>query len=80
MTRILDKLEAENLVWRDSHAEDGRRVDVVLSSRGAALAEESFRALLAAETELLAAFGKRRREEVVGMLDGLLAAFEARER
>lgn len=75
MTRILDKLEEEGFVRRIEHAEDGRRVDIVLTPRGARIAEESYRALLAAESELLGRLSKAKRGELVRALDALLVAF-----
>ena len=80
MTRILAKLEGERLVRRDAHAEDGRRVHVALTARGVTLAERSFVAMMAAQSRLLAALGKRRRNEIGAALDGLLGAFAARAR
>jgi DNA-binding MarR family transcriptional regulator len=78
MTRILDKLETEGLVRRVAHAEDGRRVEVRLTPRGAALAEECLAAVLAAESELLSGWSKRRRDALVLGIDALLAAFANR--
>lgn len=75
MTRILDKLEKEGFVRRVEHPEDGRRVDIVLTPRGARIAEESYRALLAAENELLRRLPKARQGELVRALDALLVAF-----
>jgi DNA-binding MarR family transcriptional regulator len=75
MTRILAKLEDEGLVRRASHARDGRRVDVLLTARGRALAEASFESLLAAQADLLAPLGKRRRDELLRTLDELLEIF-----
>lgn len=75
MTRILDKLEKEGFVRRVEHSEDGRRVDIVLTPRGARVAEESYRVLLAAENELLGRLSKARRGELVRALDALLLAF-----
>lgn len=80
MARILAKLEEEGLVRRETPAGDGRRLDVILTPRGSALAEESFGALLTAQSRLLAPFGKRRREELLHALDGLLAMFTAPKR
>lgn len=77
MTRILDKLEKEGFVRRVEHPEDGRRVDIVLTPRGARVAEESYRALLVAEKELLLPLSKVRRGELVRALDALLVAFAA---
>jgi len=75
MTRILAKLEDEGLVRRASHARDGRRVDVLLTARGRALAEASFAALLEAQSGLLAPFGGRKRGELLSALDALLEVF-----
>lgn len=75
MTRILDKLEAERLVRRVAHADDRRRVEVRLTSRGAAFAEECLEALLAVESELLADLGKRERDALALGVDALLTAF-----
>lgn len=79
MTRILDKLEREKLVRRIEHPEDGRRVAIVLTPRGAKLAERACRALLAAENALLERLPEKRRSELVRALDTLLGVFEAHE-
>jgi DNA-binding MarR family transcriptional regulator len=71
MTRILDKLEDEHWVRRELRADDRRKVDVVLTRRGAKRAEAALGALLAVESELLSPLGKRRLEEVVSAFDVL---------
>jgi len=78
MTRILAKLEDEGLVRRAVGRGDGRRRDVILSARGRELAERSFAALLAAQGDVLASIGKRRRSELARALDALLALFARR--
>jgi cytochrome b561 len=78
MTRILAKLEDEGLVRRVAHADDGRRVDVALTARGAAVAEKAFRSLMRAESELLATMPRQRRAAVRAGLDALLEAFAVR--
>jgi DNA-binding MarR family transcriptional regulator len=78
MTRILDKLETQRLVRRVAHPEDGRRIDVRLTARGARFAEACLDALLRVENALLAGLGKRRRDTLVGSLDALLGAFANR--
>lgn len=78
MTRILDKLEAGKLVRRVAHADDGRRVEVRLTSRGAAFAEECLEAMLGVESELLAGLGKRRLDALALGIDALLGAFADR--
>ncbi len=80
MTRILDKLEAEGLLRRESALDDGRRVDIVLSQRGKRLVEAAFRALLVPQKELLESLDSRRMDAAIGALDSLLAAFESRRR
>jgi len=78
MTRILDKLEGEGLVRRKAHEEDGRRLDVVLTRRGAKLCEQALERLLAVEAEILLPLGKRRIGEVLQVFDALLAGFSRR--
>jgi DNA-binding MarR family transcriptional regulator len=78
MTRILDKLEAEELVRRDSSPSDGRRVDIVLAPRGRRLTETAFRALLGVQNRLLADVDERARRGTIRALDLLLAAFADR--
>jgi DNA-binding MarR family transcriptional regulator len=78
MTRILAKLEHEGLVRRAPGRGDGRRRDVILSARGRALAEQSFAALLAAQSEILSASGSRARADLMRALDALLASFARR--
>lgn len=75
MTRILDKLEAEGLVRRESSPSDGRRIDIVLTPRGRRLAEAAFRELLGVQMRLLAAVDERARRGTMRTLDTLLAAF-----
>lgn len=78
MTRILDKLETQRLVRRVAHPEDGRRVEVQLTRRGARFAEECLEAMLAVESELLAGVGKRQLDALVLGVDALLRAFANR--
>lgn len=75
MARILGKLEEEGLVRREAQADDGRRIDVILTRRGSALAEEAFPALLAAQSRVLALLGKSKRDDLLHVLDELLALF-----
>lgn len=78
MTRILDKLEVARLVRRVAHADDGRRVEVRLTARGARFAEECVDALLAVESRLLTRLDKRQRDALVLGIDALLTAFADR--
>ena len=79
MTRILDKLEAEGHLRRESSRDDGRRVDIVLSRRGEALAEAAFRELLILQNELLAPLDEPSSDGMIDALDTLLAAFAAKK-
>jgi DNA-binding MarR family transcriptional regulator len=80
MTRILDKLEGDGHLRREDLEGDRRRVDIVLTPSGAALAEKAVRAMLAAESSVLAPLAAERRAQVLGALDALLGAFAARRR
>ena len=72
MTRILRKLERARLVRRVPGQGDGRRRDVVLTAKGAVLAEEAFPALFAAPSARLSALTKRERDAWLRTLDDLL--------
>jgi DNA-binding MarR family transcriptional regulator len=72
MTRILRKLERARLVRRLPGEGDGRRSDVVLTAKGAALAEDAFAALFAAPSERLGARTKAERDAWLRALDELL--------
>ena len=72
MTRILRKLERARLVRRRREPGDARRSDVVLTAKGAALAEAAFAALFGAPSDGLGARSKRRREAWQHALDELL--------
>ena len=78
MTRILDKLETEGLVRRESSPGDRRRVDIVLAPRGRRLAETAFRELLSAQNRLLAGVDARARRAAIRAFDSLLTAFADR--
>jgi DNA-binding MarR family transcriptional regulator len=79
MTRILDKLESEGLLKRESSSDDGRRVDIILSRRGERLAEAAFRELLVIQNGLLAPLEERSVGITLDTLDALLAVFVARK-
>ncbi len=75
-TRILDKLEADGHLRReDLDGGDRRRVDIVLTPSGAALAEQGVAALLTAETAVLRAIPAAGRAAIASSLDALLGAF-----
>lgn len=72
MTRILAKLENAQFVRRVPHALDGRGSDVVLTARGRRVADASFRALHAVQSELLASLDRRDRTALTSDLARLL--------
>ncbi len=80
MTRILDKLEADGHLRREDTEGDRRRVDIVLTPSGAALAEHAVRELLAVETAVIAPLAPERRAAIANGLDALIGAFAARRR
>lgn len=77
MTRILDKLEADGHLRREDIAGDRRRVDIVLTGKGAALAERAVATLLAVETDVLATLAAEQRAAIGLGLDTLLTALFA---
>ncbi|TMA31665.1 MAG: MarR family transcriptional regulator [Deltaproteobacteria bacterium] len=79
-TRILDKLEADGHLRREDIDGDRRRVDIVLTPSGAALAEAGVAAMLAAETAVLAPLSPEHRTAIRAGLDALLGAFAAYRR
>jgi DNA-binding MarR family transcriptional regulator len=79
MTRILTKLERGGLVRREAQAEDGRRVEVILTARGRKLAERSFLALYAAQRALLGRLGSRRPDDLMRALDEAFALLAPEE-
>jgi DNA-binding MarR family transcriptional regulator len=74
MTRILDKLEADGHLSREDIEGDRRRVDIVLTPSGAALAERAVGAFIAVQTEVLAPLSPEERNAISRGLDTLLAA------
>jgi DNA-binding MarR family transcriptional regulator len=78
MTRILDKLEGDGHLRREDIEGDRRRVDIVLTPSGAALAEQAVAAVVAVETGVLAPLAAEERAAIARGLDALLAVFAAR--
>lgn len=74
MTRILKKLGDRGLVRRRPNSADGRGQDVILTRRGRALAEQSFRALHAIQHEIVTPFTDDARQRLITALDELQAA------
>jgi DNA-binding MarR family transcriptional regulator len=64
MTKILKRLEASGLVERRSDAEDGRKIQVTLTSRGRSLHDRVFRAFAAASNRLLAELTDGQKTEI----------------
>ena len=71
MSRILGKLSDGRLVRRQRSPSDGRGQDVILTRRGMALAEESFRGLHAVEHRLIAPLTHEQRHQIIAILDEL---------
>lgn len=78
MTRILTKLTEGELVRREPSRSDGRGHDVILTAKGDALAEHSFRALHAIQRDRLAPIEPAQRRHLISALDELRIAL-ARE-
>jgi DNA-binding MarR family transcriptional regulator len=74
MTRVLTKLVSGRLVRREPRPSDGRGQDVILTARGHALAEESFRRLHSIQRDLLAPFATDQRDRLISALDQLRRA------
>jgi DNA-binding MarR family transcriptional regulator len=77
LTKLLERLEAEELVSRLPDPDDGRAVRVRLTEAGMRLQEHAFEAHLTNEEELLAPLDGEERAAVGDALRTLLAAFEA---
>lgn len=81
MTRILDKLEELDLVRREPLEIDGRRVDIVLTRRGAHLADRTNHTLMSRQNDVLSTLGVDGIDAMRVALDTLLAGFaDARDR
>ncbi|MBW2268610.1 MAG: MarR family transcriptional regulator [Deltaproteobacteria bacterium] len=72
MTRTVDRLEARGLVTRRAHPSDRRKLRVVLSEEGVALAEAMLRAEVAAQHELLAGLDAKQRAGLAAALETLV--------
>ena len=80
MTRALDRLEAKGLVQRSAHAEDRRRVSVLLTPHGEAVSDAFREKELAFQNQALHGLSDRERRALSRTLDTLidnLAAFDA---
>jgi DNA-binding MarR family transcriptional regulator len=74
MTRVLKKLGDRGFVRRRPSASDGRGQDVILTRRGTALAEESFRALHGFQRQVISSFTDKDRQRLITALDELQVA------
>ena len=78
MTSRLDRLERAGLIERRPDPRDRRGVLVRLTDRGDRLAEESLRAVIAADEAFLEPLSRRQRESVAAALKQLLLRSEPR--
>ena len=77
LTKLLERLEARDLVTREPDPNDGRGVLVGLTPTGKALGEEAMNAHRVNEEELIAPLSQSQRETLTDILRDLLVAFEA---
>lgn len=73
MTNRVDRLEARNLVTRESHPDDGRGILVELTVAGRQLVDAALTALLRVETDLLSDISTGDRDRLARSLRVLLA-------
>jgi DNA-binding MarR family transcriptional regulator len=79
LTKLLERLEARDLVTREPDPNDGRGVLVGLTPAGKALQERAMAAHRVNEEELLAPLSDNQRDTLTQVLRDLLVAFEASE-
>lgn len=77
LTKLLERLEARDLVTREPDPDDGRGVLVGLTPTGKALGEEAMNAHRVNEAALIAPLSQSQREALTDILRDLLVAFEA---
>jgi DNA-binding MarR family transcriptional regulator len=77
LTHRLDRLEKAGLIRREKSPQDGRSVQVALTEKGAALAEQAFRTDMASELAFLQPLDERERETLAGLLRKLILGIEA---
>ena len=73
-TALIDRLEQRGLVARSANPADRRGVYVSLTEAGMALAEQSMRAVLEVETDVVAALAPRNRRANIAALSALMGA------
>jgi DNA-binding MarR family transcriptional regulator len=77
LTSRLDKLEKLGLIERVPNPEDRRSVEVQLTERGVAVADEAVTEHVEDERRILAALGERRREQLDRAASELIARLES---
>lgn len=80
LTHRLDRLEKAGLIRREKSPQDGRSVQVALTERGAALAEQAFRTDMASELAFLQPLDETERAMLAGLLRKLILGIEANSR
>jgi DNA-binding MarR family transcriptional regulator len=73
ITQLVDRLEADNLVVRADDPDDRRSIRAELTAEGRARYKAAFRALQAAERDVLGQIPKGQRDSLVEMLRSLRA-------
>ncbi|MEO6338954.1 MAG: MarR family transcriptional regulator [Caulobacteraceae bacterium] len=73
-TALIDRLEQRGLVERSANPADRRGVYVSLTEAGMTLAERAMRAVLAVETDVVAALTPRNRKANISALSALMGA------
>ena len=71
MTGLLNRLEAKELVKRDTFAQDRRWKRLILTQKGFEIQEKSFDGFVKMEAELLDTFSKDEKEVFVKCLNSL---------
>lgn len=79
-TRVVDRLEEKELVWRDRSEDDRRVVRVHLSESGRAMAEQADGAIAQRLSSLLQPLTPDEREDLLELLERIVQALRARTR
>jgi DNA-binding MarR family transcriptional regulator len=74
VTQLVDRLEAEKLVVRTDDPQDRRSIRASLTAEGRSRHAAGLRALERAEKRMLAELSTKQREELLRLLDSLVAA------
>jgi DNA-binding MarR family transcriptional regulator len=76
MTNRIDRLVARRLVERQPHPDDGRSIQVQLTSAGRTRVDDAMADLLDREREILAPLTDRQRATLAALLRSLVAPFD----